>query len=151
MVNRFERFSVMITEISRCWHKIATEEMEKYELNGCHAVYLTTLYQYVDGITAAKLSELSGKNKSDVSRMVSIMEKKGLVKRKRVHKNLYRALLSLTEEGRKAAEQVSVRADLAVEYAGRGITDENRKIFYLVLEQISANLQNLCKDGLPDT
>ena len=150
MVDRFERFSMMIADISRCWHKIATDEMEKYELNGSHAVYLITLYQYAEGITAAKLSELSGKNKSDVSRMISVMEKKGLVRRKRVHKNLYRARLTLTEEGRRAAEQVKERAELAVECAGQGITDENRKIFYHVLEQISANLQSLCKEGLPE-
>lgn len=82
------------------------------------------------------------------------MEKKGLVRRKRVHKNvhknLYRALLSLTEEGHKAAEQVKERAKLAVEYVGQGITDDNRKIFYEVLEQISVNQQSLCKEGLSE-
>lgn len=30
MVDRFERFSFAISEISRCWHKLAAEEMEKY-------------------------------------------------------------------------------------------------------------------------
>ena len=29
MVERFERFSYAISEISRCWHKIAGEEMQK--------------------------------------------------------------------------------------------------------------------------
>ena len=91
MVDRFERFSIMIAEISRYWHKITTEEMEKYGLNCSHAVYLTTLYQYDDGITAARLSELCGKNKSDVSRMMTIMEKKGLVKKECVNRNFYRA------------------------------------------------------------
>ena len=32
MVDRFERFSFAISEISRCWHKIAAEEMEAYGL-----------------------------------------------------------------------------------------------------------------------
>ena len=149
MVNRFERFSLLIGEISRCWHKISTEEMEKYGLNCSHAVYLATLYEYADGITAAKLSELCGKNKSDVSRMIHIMEKKGLVKKECVHKNFYRARLKLTEEGRQAAEYVRDRAKLAVEYAGESVSNEHREIFYQVLGQISKNLQQLSKEGLP--
>ena len=55
MLNRFARFSLAISEIDRCWHKLAAEEMSKYELNSPHAVYLTTLYDYANGITAAKL------------------------------------------------------------------------------------------------
>jgi len=77
--------------------------MTKYDLNSPHAVYLNALYQYEEGITAAKLGELCGKNKGDVSRMVSILEKKGLVRRESVGGNLYRARLLLTEEGRRAA------------------------------------------------
>ena len=80
MLERFARFSLAISEIDRCWHKLAAEEMSKYELNSPHAVYLTTLYRYADGITAAKLGELCGKNKADVSRMIAILEKKGLSK-----------------------------------------------------------------------
>lgn len=54
MIERFERFSYAIFEVSRCWHKIAAEEMEKYGLKGSHATYLTTLYRYSQGITAAR-------------------------------------------------------------------------------------------------
>ena len=91
MLNRFARFSLAISEIDRCWHKLAAEEMAIYDLNSPHAVYLTTLYKYDDGVTAAKLAELCCKNKADVSRMVSILEKKGLVRKEAVGGNLYRA------------------------------------------------------------
>lgn len=146
MVDRFERFSYAISEISRCWHKIAADEMEKYGLKGSHAIYLTTLYRYSQGITAAKLSELSGKDKADVSRMTAIMEKKGLIVKEG---SSYRALLKLTPTGREAAEHVRGRASVAVENASRGLSDENRAIFYQALELITANLQNLCEEGLP--
>lgn len=149
MLNRFSRFSLAIAEIDRCWHKLAAEEMAKYSLNSPHAVYLTTLYQHKDGITAAKLGELCGKNKADVSRMVAILEKKGLVRKEGIGSNLYRAKLMLTEEGKKAALHVRQRAALAVELAGAGLSDETREIFYTALEQITANLQTLCKEGLP--
>lgn len=149
MLNRFSRFSLAISEIDRCWHKLAAEEMAKYDLNSPHAVYLNTLYQYEDGITAAKLGELCCKNKADVSRMVAILEKKGLVRKEAVGGNLYRAKLLLTGEGRQAAEHVQQRAAIAVELAGSGMDDEEREIFYRCLERITANLQTLSKNGLP--
>ena len=149
MLNRFARFSLAISEIDRCWHKLAAEEMAKYGLNSPHAVYLTTLYQYHEGITAAKLGELCCKNKADVSRMVSILEQKGLVRRETVGGNHYRAKLLLTEEGKLAAEQVQGRAALAVELAGSGMTDGEREVFYRCLERITENLRTLSKEGLP--
>ena len=149
MLNRFARFSLAISEIDRCWHKLAAEEMAKYELNSPHAVYLTSLYHYSDGITAAKLGELCGKNKADVSRMIAILEKKGLVRKEAIGGSFYRAKLLLTPEGRQAAEHVQRRAALAVELAGSGMTDADREIFYRCLETITANLQTLSKEGLP--
>ncbi len=37
MVDRFEKFSLAISEISKYWHKLATEEMEKYGLRSSHS------------------------------------------------------------------------------------------------------------------
>ena len=149
MQNRFARFSLAISEIDRCWHKLAAEEMSKYELNSPHAVYLTTLYDFPEGITAAKLGELCCKNKADVSRMISILEKKGLVRKETVGENNYRAKLLLTDEGKGAAEHVQRRAALAVELAGAGMTEADRAVFYRCLESITTNLQALSRVGLP--
>ena len=150
MLDRFAKFSFSIAEIDRCWHKLAAEEMVKYDLNSPHAVYLNTLYEVGrDGITAAQLGELCGKNKADVSRMVAILEKKGLVQKIAVGRNMYRAKLLLTETGRQAAEQVRGRAAVAVELAGSGLTQEEREAFYKALELITTNLQKLSREGLP--
>lgn len=146
MTDRFERFTFNIFEISKHWHKIAADEMEKYGLKGSHAIYLTALHNYSDGITAAKLCELCGKDKADTSRMLSIMEKKGLVIKQGA--NNYRALIKLTEQGKKAAENVKSTANLAVEIAGKGITESQREIFYNTLELIASNLQIISKEGL---
>ena len=149
MVERFGRFSFAIFEITRHWHKLASDEMAKYGLKGPHATYLTTLYSFKDGITAPKLCELCGKDKADVSRMMSIMEKKGLVVKESVGKNMYRGLLKLTEKGRQAAETVRARVSLAVDLAGKGLSNEDRENFYKSLELISNNLRTLSEEGLP--
>lgn len=149
MVERFEKFSFAMSEISKYWHKIAGEEMAKYGLKGPHATYLLTISHYEDGITAPQICELCGKDKADVSRMTSIMEKKGLVTRESVHQNMYRGVIKLTEEGKKATQHVRQRASLAVELAGKDLTDENRVIFYEALESIVMNLREISKEGLP--
>lgn len=149
MLKRFARFSLAVSEIDRCWHKLAGDEMAKYELNSSHAVYLTTLHSFAEGITAAKLGKLCCKNKADVSRMVRILEKKGLVCKMAVGRSFYRAKLLLTEKGREAARHVQKRVELAVELAGTGMSEEERGVFYRCLERITANLQTMSEDGLP--
>ena len=150
MLNRFTKFTLSISAIHRCWHKLAAEEMAKYDLNSPHAIYLTTLYGAdPEGVTAAQLAELCGKNKADVSRMVAILEEKGLVQKVAVGKNMYRAKLTLTQEGKQAAEHVRGRAAVAVELAGNGLSDAEREAFYKALDLIAENLRNLSKDGLP--
>ena len=75
------------------------------------------------------------------------MLQKGLVRREGSN---YRAALSLTELGKKAAEQVCQRAALAVDMAGQGFSSEERDVFYHVLETVTANLQELSKTGIPE-
>ena len=79
MVDRFERFSYFISEISRLWHRIADEEMGNYGLKGSYSVYFTTLYRFPEGITSAQLVELCSRDKADVSRAMSLLEAKCLV------------------------------------------------------------------------
>lgn len=150
MIDRFERFSLAISEISRYWHKLAAEELTKYGLKGPHAIYLTAMYKYPEGITVPQLCEICGKDKSDASRMISILEEKGLVTKQVVGGSLYRGKLRLTAQGRLAAEHVSKRASRAVEAAGRNLTDEARAMFYNSLDSITANLRDLCQEGIPE-
>lgn len=146
MVERFEKFSLAISEIFRCWHKIAAEEMEKRGLKGIHSIYLTTMLRFPEGLTAAKLAELCGRDKAEVSRSVSSMEKMGLLQK---NGNPYRTQLLLTQEGVQVAEFVRRRAALAVEMAGGDLSDEQRGIFYHALESITGNLQAISEAGLP--
>lgn len=148
MVERFEKFSYDIAEIYHYWHKLTSEEMMQYGLKGSNAVYLTILYQYKEGLTSAQLSDLCSRDKADVSRAMSAMEKKGFVKRESEKNSMYRARMVLTEEGRKAAENINSRVDLAVELGGKGLTDEERRTFYYALDLIASNLQKIAEEGL---
>ena len=150
MVDRFERFSFAISEISKYWHKLTADEMEKYGLRGTHSVYLLTMLKHPDGLTAPQICELCGRDKSDVSRMMSIMEANGLVIKESAHQRRYNGVFKLTEAGMQAAAHVRQRAALAVELAGKNLSEENRAVFYEALASILTNLRTLSKEGLPE-
>ena len=149
-MDRFGRFSLAISEISRYWHKLATEELAKYGLKGPHATYLTEIIKYPDGITVPELCAACGKDKSDASRMISILEQKKLVKKQHVGSSHYRGKLQLTSEGRRVAEHLSKRAARAVNIAGKDLTKAERELFYKALDSITANLRRMCEDGIPE-
>ena len=148
MIDRFEKFSLAIAEINRCWHKIAAEELSKYSLKSSHVTYLLTLARYPEGLTAPKLAELCDRDKADVSRMLSILEAKALVTKDGIGGSRYRGCLRLTPEGQAVAKELSHRAERAVELAGAGLTEEHRAIFYESLDIITKNLRRICQEGL---
>ncbi len=150
MLERFERFSFAISQINKHWHKLSAEEMERYGLKGPHCVYLLVLSHHPDGLTAPQLCELCGKDKADVSRMMRILEQKGLVYKDGGHQNGYGGVFILTRQGSAATEHVRQRASQAVEYAGAGLTQQQRAIFYDALGSIVAKLAELSKDGIPE-
>ena len=150
MVSRFEQFTGLISAGNRFVQKIERDEMEKYGLKGAYAQYLLAMTRYPDGITATELCEVCDRDKAAVSRILSELESKELIRRVNPGESQYRSRLALTEAGLEAANFVERRATIAVELAGRGLSESDRQIFYSALERITSNLNELCQNGLPD-
>ncbi len=147
MIGRFEVFSLSLTKIMSDWNRIAAEELKPYDLKGSYVVYLIALYKHPEGLTAANLCELCGKDKAEVSRAISAMEKKNMVSRINTTVNGYRANITLTEQGRTATTALRERIKLAVIKGGEGLTDEQIENFYKSLETIGKNLRKISKEG----
>ncbi len=150
MLERFEHFSLSLSELTRSWHKLTADEMEKYGLRSTHVVYLLTMLRHPEGMTASQLTETCGRDKSDVSRMMSILEKKGYAEKSGPGRSNYRAVFRLTDSGAAAAEAVRRQAEITVEHAGSGLTEEDRAVFYRALATITENLHRISRDGLPE-
>ena len=150
MVERFEQLSYYIYSIYRAIQKIEKEEMEKHGLRGAYAQYLVAMCRYPEGLTSARLCEICDKDKAATSRFVAEMEEKGLILRESGNFSMYRAKLTLTAKGKEIAELVLKKVHVAVELAGRGLDEENRRIFYNTLGLIEANLKNICQNGIPE-
>ena len=59
MLNRFEKFTFFIEEISRVLHKIMTDEMEVFGLKGPTSIYLILLAMHPEGLTVSAISVAS--------------------------------------------------------------------------------------------
>lgn len=150
MLDRFEQFTAAISSIYRFVQKIERDEMEKYGLKGASAQYLLAMARYPEGITAAALCDICDRDKAAVSRILSEMEAKGLIRRANCSESQYRAALVLTPAGQKAADYVNKKASLAAELAGKDLTNEDRRVLYASLDHIAANIQRLSREGIPD-
>lgn len=149
MLTRFEQFSSVISGISRHIQKLERDEMVKYGFKGAFAQYLVVLQRFPEGVSPSRLCELCDKDKAAVSRVLAEMSDKGLVTRGDAGERVYKAPIKLTEAGRRAAEFVSRRAQTAVEAVGSSLTDDDRRVFYTVLDTIFSNLEILAADGIP--
>ncbi len=143
-MSRFEQFTLSVFCITHYWNKIATEKMKEYHLKGTYGFYLILLAGAEENMTAARLSELTLRDKADISRAVAQFQKQGLVKIDETRR--YRAPIVLTEKGRRLAEQIQIEANKALEIAGAGLSESMRADMYQSLFIISSNLKRLCED-----
>lgn len=148
MITKYEQFSSSVASLCRDIQHIERMEMAKFGLKGPHAQCLLAMSRYPEGLPAARLCGLCDKDKAAISRTLSELEEAGLVRRDLSGGSRYRANLLLTDAGKAAAQAVSERAQLAVEAAGAGLNDDQRAVFYQVLNIIAGNLHTICKNGL---
>ena len=143
MVERFEKFSYLISELSKLLHKLEAEELMELGVKGPYAIYILALAKSKSGISMPNLSKICARDKADVSRAVAALIEKGLAKKLDTEQMKYRAPVILTEKGFLVAERISDKARRAVEIASEGISDADRKTFYDTLETICSNMTRM--------
>ena len=147
MLKRFERFSLVISEIHKHLVKISSDEMKKHGLQGPSARPLLFLHKS-GSFTAADLARELDKNKADISRILGELEKKGLIEKEESSTN-YRVTLKLTPLGERTAIALETAVVNAVAAASQGVSDEDRDVLYASLDLISKNLQTISNEGIP--
>ncbi|MBR6524956.1 MAG: MarR family transcriptional regulator [Clostridia bacterium] len=145
MISRYEQFTFYVSGIHRNIQRIERMVMDQRGYRGAYAQYLAAMLRHPQGVTAAQLCELCEKDKAAVSRAMSEMIEKGLVRREGV--NGYRALLFLTEDGQKAAAHVRTQAEVAVGAAGKCLSDAEREALYQALDRLYHNLSDIAENG----
>lgn len=150
MLDRFEQFSSVMFGINRYIQKLEHDVMVKFGYKGSYAQYLIVLNAHPDGLIASRICELCDKDKAAVSRIIGEMQENGLVVRECAENRVYRGVVCLTERGKEIAGYVCQKAMDAVAAIGKdAMNDEERVVFYHILERISATLHTFTKNGIP--
>ena len=105
MPGRFERFTVLISEIARRIHRIKTAEMEEFGLRGSHVSCLYYLARF-GPMSAGELCERCGEDKANVSRTVAELRKKGMLTYSATGKR-YQSPLELTDADWKYLSKIT--------------------------------------------
>ena len=145
MEERFKTFTVLVTNISRCIHRIKTEEMAEFSLKSSHVSCLYYLYKE-GALTAKELCGICEEDKANISRSIKYLEENGYLLCQAKHQKRYQSPLSLTEKGEKIACRIAKKIDGILERASLGLTEEQRIQFYKSFALINDNLQKICDD-----
>lgn len=146
MQQRYETFTALILNISRCVQKIKNVEMATLGLKGRQVQCLFALYNLDDGASVTALCELCGEDKGMMSRTLKDLTTQGLVYIDEQKDRKYRNPVKLTEKGAEAANLVSVKISEMLDLGSMGITENEREQMYRTLTQISDNLTKICNN-----
>ncbi len=140
---RFETFTILIAKASRCIHKIKMKEMQEYNLKSSHVSCLYYLYK-ASTLTAKELCDLCGEDKANISRAIKFLETENYIFCQTTTQKRYQSALILTDKGKTIGKEISEKIDSILDGASKGLSEENRRIFYKSLSLICKNLENIC-------
>ncbi|MBQ8292666.1 MAG: MarR family transcriptional regulator [Bacilli bacterium] len=142
MEERFEMFTVLIAKSGRLVKRIKTEEMAEFNLKLPHVSCIYYLYKR-GTLTSKELCDICDEDKASISRALEHLEENGYIRCLDEAKKRYKSPLELTEKGKIVGEKVEEKIDNILVEASKGLTPENRKIFYESFSLICNNLQNI--------
>ena len=142
MVSRFEKFTALISKVSRGIYKIKKEEMAEYNLKSSHVSCLYYLYKE-NTLTAKRLCDLCGEDKANISRSIKDLERAGYIYYQSMEQKRSQNLL-LTEKGKAVGKDIAEKIDRILVEASKGLTKGNRDILYESLSIVSENLERIC-------
>lgn len=146
MIQRFEEFVSLISNIHKDIQKIKQDRMKQFGLSGNHVMCLFYLAKHEEGLTAANLCQLMSVNKAAVSRtLAELIEKEYVIYADQEEGKKYRAIVKLTEKGVSVTEQIDGIICEVVNEIGKDLEDKERNIMYRSLEIVSKNLDSLAK------
>ena len=146
MEERFQTFTVLVTDINRCIHKLKTKEMEEFNLKSSHVSCLYYLYK-MGSMTAKDLCDICKEDKANISRAIKALEIGGYVVCNSKTQKRYQSMLVLTELGNETGSRIAEKIDRILDMVGEGVSDECRKVMYESLVAIRKNLQQLCDEN----
>ena len=144
MQNKYEDFTDLISTSYQAIQKIKTAGTKDLDLKAADVDCLYYLSKYKEGLSNARLAELTGVDKAAISRTSNRLIKNGYVTvSPEDDEKKYGKRYVLTDKGTVAAEAINQKVGFVVEEAGKNISSEERAVFYKAFHSISEQLVKL--------
>lgn len=144
MTDRFEKLTTGISRIYKNIQKIKKHEMNTLGLKGTHVMCIYYLANNPEGLTATDLCTKCNEDKAAISRILSELVSLDFLTYDNVTVGKkYRTKAVLTEKGKDYAEHIRDLILHFTELTGKGITNEERDIFYRVLSIIADHIDEI--------
>ena len=145
MEERFQAFTVLVSNLNRCIYKIKTDEMAEYNLKSSHVSCIYYIYRY-GSLTPKELCDLCGEDKANISRALKYLEENQYLIINNDSNKKYQRPIVLTENGVKIGKHLSEKINEILSIASEGLSEEKRNIMYEGLSLINNRLNKICDE-----
>lgn len=136
------RIGMKLVRVGKMTRALATQKFksEKFIITPEQFTVLTAILDH-DGLYQRQISALTLKDRPNITRIVNILEKMGLVTRTSDVNKRKIFKINITEKGREAYEQAMPTALELWQESVEGVSDEELQNCLKVLNKIKANLE----------
>ena len=138
--DRLDEFMTLVVGASRCVTKLKSRYMSKYGLGSTHTMCIRKLYASKSGLTRTQIADKCELDKAQVSRIIGELAQKGFVS-EGSDTSSYKRRVTLTDEGKKTAEEINDAVLRINTYVSQEIPEEDVETFYRVFDHIYKNLK----------
>ena len=128
-----------VADLTNAFYKGTSEETARYELTPTQFNLLRACFESGEECTATELAQILPIDTSRISRIVTILVDKGLLRRRRQTDDRRIVMLTLSEEGRELMSQILQDLNLQDAILTEGIDDDDIRVFVSVASRIVAN------------
>lgn len=130
----------LVVGASRCVTKLKSRYMSRYGLGSTHTMCIRKLYASKSGLTRTQIADKCELDKAQVSRIIGELAQKGFVS-EGSGTSSYKRRVTLTDEGKKTAEEINDAVLRINTYVSQEIPEEDVETFYRVFDHIYKNLK----------
>ena len=136
---RFIKFSALLNSAEKSISRMKHKKMDSYGLDNAHTLCICVLAESDLGLTKTELAANCGVDKAQISRVVTALQKKNYVVAD-TQKKLYKQKYTLTDEGKKVADDLGSLILEINGYVSDAIPKDQIDVFYATFETICQNL-----------
>lgn len=143
MIPRFEKFTANVSTAYKYIIKIKASEVKEFGLKAAHVMCLFFIGRSKNGLTAGELVELCNEDKSGISKALAVLKEKGFINADNDDDSKkYKIRYAITNKGIEIYDCIIEKIENVIEECNKGLTEQERQVFYSTFEKIVSNLIN---------